>query len=54
MCMHSKILTFYLGKKKCKDCGFARQNGVVEEVGENQSLTEMQVFGCEGTKYIFL
>lgn len=41
MCMHFKILFFYLGKKKCKDCGFGRQNGDVEEMRENQSITEI-------------
>lgn len=54
MCMHFKVLIFYLGKKKCKSWGFGRQNGDVEEIGENQAFTEIQVSGCEGTKHIIL
>lgn len=34
MCMHFKILIFYLPRKKCKD--YRRQKGRGQEMGKNQ------------------
>lgn len=53
MCMHFKVLIFYLGKKKCKSWGFGRQNGDVEEIGENQALQKYKCLVVRGQNTSF-